>query len=60
LTSGFFLTPPYNTQVKEQVEVTYDYSVTPISSVPEPGSMLLFGSAAAGVFLIVRRRASRV
>jgi hypothetical protein len=60
LTSGFFLTPQYNTQVKEQVEVTYDYSVTPISSVPEPGSMLLFGSAAAGVFLIVRRRASRV
>jgi len=55
LTSGNTQTT-YNTNVKEQVEVTYDIQETAIvTGTPEPGTMALLGGALLGLGLIGRR-----
>jgi len=48
----------YNTSVTEQVTVTYDYSAVPISTTPEPTTMVLFGSALVGLGLLRKRARS--
>jgi len=48
-------TTTYNTMVKEQIAVTYDYTATSISSTPEPTTMALFGGALLGLGLIGKR-----
>jgi len=45
----------YNTNVKEQIAVTYDFVYSPVSQTPEPGTMALLGGALIGCGLIGKR-----
>jgi len=53
--TGGNLQTTYNTQVKEQIEVTYDIVETSTSGTPEPTTMALMGGALIGLGLIGKR-----